>query len=253
MLHEIVRAWDGRLPQDVYICFANTGKEREETLRFVHECSSRWGARVRWLEWRDAKPCFVEIGFNSASRYGEPFEALILKKQRLPNWQERWCTTFLKIRPMQDFMREATGLEPGQYVEAVGLRDDEPDRIGDMVEGDERSGRRRTAPLARARVRKPDVMAFWATQSWGLGLEPWEGNCDLCFATGRAVRLARLRRRPHCGLWWAGQERAVGGVFDRRDSVLSLMQQAHQTPDFFEDLPDEHDAECGLTCAGDAA
>ena len=248
MLHEIRRAYDGEIPDDVIVAFANTGREREETLRFVYECGSRWSVEIVWLEWRDAKPCFEQIGLNSAARNGEPFEVLIEKKRRLPNWQERWCTTFLKIRPMQDFMRVHFGLEPGQYVEAVGLRDDEPERIADMVEGDARSGRRRTAPLARAKVTKADVMAFWATQPFDLGLEPWEGNCDLCFATGRSVKLARLRRNPKCGRWWAERERQIGGVFDRRDSVAKLMEEALREPDLFEPLPEEFDAECGLYC-----
>ena len=52
MLWHILDAHDGKLPDDVHVCFANTGKEREETLRFVHECATRWGVRVRWLEWR---------------------------------------------------------------------------------------------------------------------------------------------------------------------------------------------------------
>jgi hypothetical protein len=248
MLHEIVKAHDGKLPDDVRVCFANTGKEREETLRFVHECGSRWGVNVHWVEWRDAVEGFERVGFNSASREGEPFAALIAKKQRLPNWQERWCTTFLKIKPMQALMRQDLGLEPGAYIEAVGLRHDEPARIGDMVEGDARTGRRRTAPLARAKVTKPLVHAFWARQSFDLALEPWEGNCDLCFATGRKIRLARLRRNPALGAWWAAREREIAGVFDRRDSVLALMQEAAATPDFFEINPDEYDVECGLHC-----
>jgi len=247
MLHEILRARGGKLPPDVVVCFANTGKELEETLRFVHECGSRWGVSIVWLEWRDAKPCFECVGMNSASRNGEPFEALIEKKSRLPNWQERWCTTFLKIKPMQDYMRETFGLEPGQYVECVGLRNDEPSRIGDMVEGDAKSGRRRTAPLSRAKVDKRHVEAFWAMQPFDLGLEPWEGNCDFCFATGRRVRLARARRRPASPTWWAQQETKIDGTFDRRDSVRALMDEALRTPDMFE-APDEHDAECGLHC-----
>jgi 3'-phosphoadenosine 5'-phosphosulfate sulfotransferase (PAPS reductase)/FAD synthetase len=52
MLHEILKAHDGQLPPDVVVAFANTGKEREETLRFVHECGVRWNVKIRWVEWR---------------------------------------------------------------------------------------------------------------------------------------------------------------------------------------------------------
>ena len=77
MLHQILRIYEGALPDDVKVIFANTGKEREETLRFVHECGSRWGVHIHWVEWRDAKPCFEETGYNSASRMGEPFDAIV--------------------------------------------------------------------------------------------------------------------------------------------------------------------------------
>ncbi len=50
MLWRMLQAHGGTLPDNVHVCFANTGKEREETLRFGHECATRWGVRVRWLE-----------------------------------------------------------------------------------------------------------------------------------------------------------------------------------------------------------
>ena len=31
MLYKILQAWSGKLPDDVVVCFANTGKEMEET------------------------------------------------------------------------------------------------------------------------------------------------------------------------------------------------------------------------------
>lgn len=40
MLRHILDAHDGTLPDDVVVTFANTGKEREETLRFVHDCAT---------------------------------------------------------------------------------------------------------------------------------------------------------------------------------------------------------------------
>ena len=52
MLHGILQAYDGQLPEDVVVAFANTGKEREETLRFVHECGLVWGVPIHWVERR---------------------------------------------------------------------------------------------------------------------------------------------------------------------------------------------------------
>lgn len=83
ILFLILCAHGGQLPKDVYVVFANTGKEREETLRFIHECETRWGVRIYWIEWCDregkatpAEHRFNEVGYNSASRNGEPMKAL---------------------------------------------------------------------------------------------------------------------------------------------------------------------------------
>ena len=75
MLYQIIAAHSGALPDDVAVTFANTGKEREETLRFVHECETRWNVHVHWLE-RTGKKQFVEVGHNNAARNGEPFAKL---------------------------------------------------------------------------------------------------------------------------------------------------------------------------------
>jgi 3'-phosphoadenosine 5'-phosphosulfate sulfotransferase (PAPS reductase)/FAD synthetase len=264
MLHEILRAHGGRLPDDVIVAFANTGKEREETLRFVHECGSRWGVPIRWIEFRDDESGFAAVGFNSASRKGEPFEALITKKKRLPNWQERWCTSFLKVKPMHALMRCEFGLEPGQYIEAIGFRHDEEGRIEDMVERNAKTGRSCTAPLARATITKADVRRFWLgdninplslkyplPQGFDLGLPFWQGNCDLCFATGRDIRKLRIRDNPDCATWWAQQEARTGGTFDRRDSVAGLVEEVERAPTFsFDVLEDSHDVECGIGGCG---
>jgi 3'-phosphoadenosine 5'-phosphosulfate sulfotransferase (PAPS reductase)/FAD synthetase len=260
MLHEILRAYDGRLPDDVIVAFANTGKEYAETLRFVHECASRWDVRVRWVEWRDGGDGFQEVGFNSASRHGEPFEALITKKRALPNWQARWCTSLLKIKPLHALMRAEFGLAPGQYIEAVGFRKDEADRIENMVEADAKTGRRRTAPLARAGISKPDVLRYWLGQNtdplllthplpqgFDLGLPLWKGNCTLCFATGRKIRKLRIRSDPHEAFWWRQQEVRTGATFDRRDSIEDLVEEVGNQPEFSFDLDeDAHDSECGV-------
>lgn len=247
MLHQIIQAHGGTLPDDVVVAFANTGKEREETLRFVHECGSRWGVRIWWVEWCDTPEGVGIAGFNSASRNGEPFEALIAKKRALPNWQARWCTAFLKVKPMHALMRDHLGYET--FTEAVGLRADEMWRVAKMIGRNADEGRQCAAPLARAGITASDVAMFWTAQPFGLGLRPGEGNCDLCFMKGRGLKKALIRERPGCADWWLTREIERGATFDRRDSIAALVAEVTLQPSLFDAPDDEHDVECGLLCA----
>lgn len=253
MLHEIVRAHGGHLPDDVRVCFANTGKEREETLRFVHECGVRWGVKVHWLERRDGAPGFVEVGMNSASRNGEPFSALIAKRKFLPNAVTRYCTQELKIRPMRDFAR-SLGWE--RWSNVVGLRYDEGHRVMKMLDRNAQGSERYDVlmPLAKAKATRSDVMTFWSEQPFDLALRSYEGNCDLCFLKARGKLSALIRENPGMADWWTRQEAAVGGRFVTEYSYADLSREVRAQGHLFDGFTadDEHDVECGLLCGGDA-
>lgn len=255
MLHAIIQAHGGTLPENVHVCFANTGKEREETLRFVHECGSRWGVRVRWLEWSDGG--FEEVGFNSASRDGEPFAALVAKKGFLPNAVTRFCTIELKIRAMKRF---AMSLGWERWANVIGLRYDEGHRVLKALARNDDAKERFHAvmPLSKAKVTRADVMAFWAAQPFDLELRSYEGNCDLCFLKARGKLQAIMREQPLLTQWWVDQERSVGArataagarfvtEYAYADLARQVRSQGHLFDGFVDD--DEHDAECGLTCA----
>ncbi len=83
---------------DPVITFTNTGKEHPATLEFVRECAERWAVPIVWLEFRDDDTGFAVVDYATASRQGEPFEALIRKRKYLPNPVTRFCTIDLKIR-----------------------------------------------------------------------------------------------------------------------------------------------------------
>lgn len=261
MLRQILDAHGGRLPDDVVVAFANTGKEREETLRFVYECGSRWGVEIHWLEWRDAKPCFEVVGFNSASRQGEPLAALIAKKGYLPNAVTRFCTQEAKVRVMRDFAR-SLGWE--HWSNVVGLRFDEGHRVLRMQRANELGKERwqTFAPLADGRVGLAEVTAFWATQPFDLALKSYEGNCDLCFLKSRAKLLALIRENPGMAAWWQAQEARVtsmratsaGARFVTEYSYADLARDVRDQPHLFDRLVDDgDDADCtGFTCGGES-
>lgn len=285
MLWCILVAWGGALPDGIVVTFANTGKERAETLRFVHDCASRWGVHVRWLEWRptqaqvDARPTFqtwmaehypandfvcddgfVEVGFNSASRAGEPFAALIAMKQYAPNAVTRFCTQELKVRAMRDFCRS---LGWDRWLNIIGLRHDEGSRIlkAEARNASSTETSKATMPLAAARIAKAVVMGFWwgaasfekrtFPQGFDLELRDYEGNCDLCFLKSRAKLCAIIREQPGSADWWVGQEAVSKGRFVTEYSFATLRDEVGRQPHLFDDFlgpDDDHDVECGLTC-----
>lgn len=242
MLRQILDAHDGNLPEDVHVCFANTGKEREETLRFIHECESRWGVRVRWLEVVDrpkggagrrtpSADRFQEVGYNSANRTGEPLKVIIRRKKMLPNPVMRFCTIEAKIRVMRDFMK-AQGYK--KWVNVIGFRADEMRRIaGAQTRNDQGKEPFRTAwPMLHAGVTAKDVWRFWLggnadpknlteplPQGFDLGLYPYEGNCDGCFLKGRDVLTHQERERPGYLDWWIDIERDLSGVTSKPETA----------------------------------
>jgi hypothetical protein len=105
------------------------------------------------------------------------------------------------------------------------------------------------------------VPAAIPPQGFDLGLRDHEGNCDLCFLKSRTKLLAIEREEPGRALWWAAQERAAqeraevietGARFRLGDSYELIARDASRQRAFpFLDEEDEHDAECGLWCAGE--
>ena len=96
MLWRVLQS-NGGLPPEAIVCFANTGKEEEATLRFVRDCGANWNVPITWVEYRAEAPGYAVVDFETASRNGEPFEAIIRKRNYLPNPVTRFCTVELKI------------------------------------------------------------------------------------------------------------------------------------------------------------
>jgi len=253
MLWRILQAHGGTLPSDVHVCFANTGKEREETLRFVHECATRWGVPVNWLEFvsdlmrQPVAERFAEVGYNSASRAGEPFDRLIERKQAIPSSiRGRWCTVHLKLQVLSDFMR-TQGLLPGKYVEVVGLRADEGPRVYKNRANAAKFGRRVSHPLNDAGIRKADITAFWQAQDFDLHIIAGLGNCDHCPFVGDKNRIARARIDPAGMEWWARHEIARKFRMGRTYTFVEVLGEAARSPLLMPD--DDGDVECGTWCA----
>lgn len=246
MLRMILDAWGGSLPPGCHVLFANTGREHPATLQFVHEVSSRW-VPVTWLEWVDARPerTFRIVDIGTASRNGEPFEALIRRKRYLPNPIARFCTEELKVLTMQRFLR-STGADPAEVTAVIGLRADEERRVR-RIRGD--PTRNVAMPLADAGVTKPEVERWWSRAEFDLALPHGDaafGNCDLCFLKSRDRTDRVMLEDPSTAEWWSRMEEEVGGTFrkDRPTYRQMLVQVTSQGRLFSGESDDTMPCDC---------
>jgi len=204
MLHQIAEA-NGNIPDRCKVVFANTGREMPQTLDFVQECGDRWGIPITWVEYLDAAPRFTVVSHNSASRDGEPFEALIRRRKYLPNQQARFCTGDLKIKPSARYL---VSIGWDHWMSALGIRADEMRRVNREPQ---KERWQRWYPLVDAGITKHHVMAFWGRQPFDLGLTNIKGNtalgnCDGCFLKSEATLAMLARDYPERHAWWERME-----------------------------------------------
>lgn len=251
MLYKVLEAHQMSLPNDAVVCFANTGKEDEATLRFVQDCSEHWNVPITWIEYQLDEPGYKIVNFETAGREGQAFEALLVKKQYLPSPVMRFCTVELKIRPMAKYLH-SIGItrtkSEGETFAMVGIRADEQRRAAKIPD----KGR---LPLVKAGITKQDISAFWKSQLFDLGLPnnngvTMHGNCDLCFLKPAAQVLALIAEKPERAIWWARMEatqinkaKNMGGRFRKdRPNYAALAEYAKAQHDMFD--PDEEAISC---------
>ena len=246
MLWRVLQSNNG-LPEDAIVVFANTGKEDEETLKFVRNCEKHWNVPIHWVEFVPEKPYFKIVNYETASRNGEPFEELIKKYKKLPNPTQRWCTGILKIRTINRFVK-SLGWKHHETDNSdfVGIRYDEHRRAAKMP--------KEKIPLFTAKITKKDILEFWQKQEFDLNIqvvsgEAISGNCDLCYLKSLPKIQTLINEKPERAIWWAKMEALVpdmdgvkpgnGTKFrvDRPSYAQLMNYQKVQTNLFEEDIP----------------
>ncbi|WP_144156532.1 phosphoadenosine phosphosulfate reductase family protein [Paraburkholderia sp. BCC1885] len=256
LLFMIIRA-NGGIPAGTVILFCNTGKEEEATLRFIRDIANHWNVTVVWLEYRSDSE-FEVVTFETASRNGEPFEAIIRQRGGiLPNPRSRYCSSEMKTRTMHRYLRSIGFTE---WDTMLGIRADEPKRVATFRRNPhpETKDEMVLIPLADAGVSARDVGDFWRAQEFDLGLpnmngKTMHGNCDLCFLKPAHQVYSLVAEKPERAIWWAEQERQAeefahgnGCRFrDERPSYQRMAQYARQQQDMFDQLEESISCLCG--------
>lgn len=188
---------------EMIVVFANTGKEREETLQFVDMCDKEFGFNTVWIEafvhnQNNKGTTHIITNFKDAERKGEPFEDVIFK-YGIPNQNAPHCTRELKQQPIKSYARSIGWKD---YETALGIRSDEPKRL----DWDKKHKYKLLYFAEIFNVTKSDVNLFWRKQSFDLQLKSYEGNCDLCYKKGLRKLMTIVKDKPELADWWREME-----------------------------------------------
>lgn len=243
--------------KNVIYVFLNTGKEVEKTLRFVDRCDKEWGLNVVWLEAKinnekGKGTSYKVVDFETASRNGEPFEAM-LKKYPLPNNMASNCTRELKQRPIDSYLKfmffnPVLNLWNYEITKVIGIRADEQHRKSIHAKAENI-----IYPLCdEIPLNERMVREFWSKQPFDLGLKDYEGNCDLCFKKSLKKRLTIIKENPEKAKWWLEMEKKYSSEeiprFDLRTnkSIAELIEMSKRPFTKAEDLHELSKQQCDL-------
>lgn len=263
--------------------FCNTGKERDETLDFVHEIETRWDVPIIWLEYTRVPALSVDpfiypakksqdtvlaqqvdglsthwfkvVDYKTARRRNDkntPFDELLGWANVLPNVRSRMCSVQMKVRTM---MRYLFSIGIYEWTDHIGIRFDESHRALEIM-ANAPSYRGTAFPLIDAHVTEADVFDFWRKQPFDLRLDSIEGNCDLCFLKARWKRVEIARRDPHAINWWLQWENRFAakpeidgnGKYFRKGEPFSYVRHLAEQPGIFDSA--DVDVPCGCADKG---
>lgn len=189
--------------KDIYnlvFVFANTSREKEETLLFVHQLTQVFGIPIVWVEavvhHGTRKGCTHNmVTYETATRDGSIFEEVI-KKYGIPNNSFLHCTRELKANPIRSYMKSIGWGSYKKYTTAIGYRADETGR----VDVETMSKEKQWYPLWEYGIKKSDVAVFWLKQSFDLQLSDFDGNCKKCHKKTDRKVMTQIVTEPN-DLW----------------------------------------------------
>jgi len=213
MLHKVLQNGGGNCQTKQRLFFAIQAKRRRLLCGFVNECSKRWNVEITWLEFavQDNEKISKVVNFETASRNGEPFEAVINWYQpSLPNGRARYCSSQMKTRTMHRYLRSLGWTDWDSF---IGIRADEPRRVAKFRANPHPENKNETVcmPLVPNNVSSKEVGNFWNNQEFDLELpningKTMHGNCDLCMLKPKSQILSLITEKPDRALWWIKQE-----------------------------------------------
>lgn len=189
------------------VIFCDTGREHPDTYRFINDFSIYTGIPV------------IIVSTHNAWRN------LLKKRKAIPNQFKRFCTIELKAKAARRYLRKI-GLK--SYIQFIGFRHDEPDRIANYKE------RWQTVktffPLNDGVTTSHVVERYFSTVNWRLKIPKILGNCTLCFQKGYNNIMSILSVYPELATPWIEDEELFEGKYTYiKNMPMRLMLQLSQS------------------------
>ncbi len=225
---------------DIIYVFANTSREKEETLVFLDKVDKEFGLGVVWIECvvhhGSRKACTHKVvNFETAKRDGSVFEDMI-RKYGIPNSKFKHCTRELKTNPIKSYAKEAKfGAYGKDYETAIGYRADEQKRIKQK----NIDNYKHLYLLNDAGIKKADVAFFWEQQPFNLEIKDYEGNCKLCHKKSKRKLLTQIVEHPEDTAWQFHIEKEYDQVKPAKKKNDPTPTRWFREGDSMQDLVDE--------------
>ncbi len=237
---------------NILFAFANTSKEREETLKFGKQLSDF--LNIVWIEgtypMKKGKGIgYKVVNFETAKRNGEVFEAMLEKanivtvtgnKVGLPNHGTPYCSDRLKKIPLHKLAKDYFKGE--KYVTAIGFRREDVEVSRRITYAEIREIKDYIYPLITDFMPHPlsqrDVSKVIETAGYNLKIPSKWGNCDGCWKRSEQKQVEMLREGVLNPDWWRKMENQYNDKFYRGfQSIDDLMKKAKLpiSLDVFED------------------
>ena len=197
---------------DKVFTFANTSKERPETIDFIKKCDEAFGLNLVKLESdislkKGIGPQFKIVDYDELKMDGSLFERAI-QKRGLPTFMASTCTEQLKVQP------HIKSLGYKYVTTAIGIRADEKHRATKNM----RDNGIIFPLIDVVSVDKHFINSYWSRQPFNLELKSHQGNCDFCFKKSLRKRLTLINEDPFITDWWqAMEDKYSNNVIDKFD------------------------------------
>lgn len=175
---------------NIVYAFANTSRERQETIDFLLDMQKHWGIKIYFIEGVYS----LKMGVGVKHRIVEPqnlqmkgllyYKAILHKNKGifkgLPFQDAPYCSEMLKVLPLKSFAKEYFNGEP--FITSIGFRyEDMPKRISFP---EIKEIKDKIYPIItdfEQPLRLSQIHKFFILQPFKLNLDRKKGNCRICW------------------------------------------------------------------------